>query len=79
MKSKPGAMKRREKVDKGERDRFAQNLAQMAAQHSSVPDKGMGFDINSAPAVPSTTDRWTALRGFISQTLEVKPELKAKT
>lgn len=69
MKSRPGAMKRREKVDNSERDRFAKNLAQLAA---AKPVAKAGDD----KAVPSTSERWAALRGFISQTLETKPELK---
>ncbi|KAJ9628137.1 hypothetical protein H2204_009539 [Knufia peltigerae] len=77
MKSRPGAMKRREKLDKGERDRFAKNMAQLAASRSaSDPEKEIA-DVNtvSQASVPSTSDRWAALRGFISQTLETKPEL----
>lgn len=64
MKSRPGAMKRREKVDKVERERFAKNVAQMA----SAQDGG------TTPA--PYTERWKALRGFISQTMERKPESK---
>lgn len=63
IKSRPGAMKRREKLDKGERDRFAKNLAQMAANTPTTTDK-------SQP--PNPGDRWKALRGFISQTMEKK-------
>ena len=66
LKSRPGAMKRRQKVDAAERDRFAKNMAQMAAP-SSTGASGLSAKL-------------AALRGFISQTLEVRPELqKAKT
>jgi hypothetical protein len=71
MKSRPGAMKRREKLDKTERDRFAKNLAQMAATSSS----GATGTTNTAETVPKSEDRWKALRGFIEQTMEKKPEL----
>ncbi|KAJ9653920.1 hypothetical protein H2198_006971 [Neophaeococcomyces mojaviensis] len=64
MKSKPGAMKRRQKLDNSERDRFAKNLAQMAAQ-------GAG----SAPT--SSVEKLKALRSFISQTLEKRPDMPA--
>ena len=81
MKSRPGAMKRRENLDRGERDRFAKNMAQLAAPKSvSAPTKepiqqdGSHLATKS-PAIPSTSERWAALRGFISQTLETKPEL----
>jgi Ribosome biogenesis protein SLX9 len=55
LKSRPGALKRREKLDKGERDRFTKNMAQLATTTSQAGD-------------PS--NKWATLRGFISQTLE---------
>ena len=61
MKSRPGALKRREKLDKGERDRFSMNMAQMATTNSQEDD---------------TTKKWAALRGFISQTLEKRQDTK---
>jgi len=64
MKSKPGAMKRRQQLDNSERDRFAKNLAQMA-----VPGAG------SAPT--TSVDKLKALRSFISQTLEKRPDITA--
>ena len=80
MKSKPGALKRREKLDKGERDRFAKNMAQLAASKTlSEADQAASGNLGKAEtksSVPSTGERWAALRGFISQTLERKPELK---
>ena len=82
MKSRPGAMKRREKLDLGERERFAKNMAQMAVSApppSSEP--GGGKDVGqageaAAAATAATSQRWAALRGFIAQTLEQKPEMK---
>ncbi|KIW72326.1 hypothetical protein, variant [Phialophora macrospora] len=82
IKSRPGAMKRRENLDKGERDRFAKNMAQLVTATSTPasvgkPDTKENGDASSrAAAVPPTSERWAALRGFISQTLETKPELK---
>lgn len=72
MKSRPGAMKRREKLDQGERERFAKNLAQMAVSPTAA-DAQAGAAEGTAGA---TSQRWAALRGFIAQTLEQKPELK---
>ncbi|KIV95409.1 hypothetical protein PV10_03069 [Exophiala mesophila] len=75
MKSKPGAMKRREKLDKSERDRFAKNMAQLAGSNGS--DATHGGDLpTGTPTATSTTSRWAALRGFISQTLETRPDLQ---
>jgi len=62
MKSRPGAMKRKQKLDNNERDRFAKNLAQMA-----VPTSGSG--------AATSAEKLRALRGFISQTLEKRPEV----
>ncbi|EXJ65090.1 hypothetical protein A1O7_01430 [Cladophialophora yegresii CBS 114405] len=83
IKSRPGALKRRENVDRGERDRFAKNMAQLASatSTSAATEKRDSKDNEeSSPntaAIPSTSERWAALRRFISQTLETKPELKA--
>lgn len=63
MKSRPGAMKRREKLDKTERDRFAKNLAQMAGGASAT---GASEHANA----PKPEDRLKALRSFIAQTME---------
>ncbi|KAL2427041.1 hypothetical protein ABEF95_007339 [Exophiala dermatitidis] len=91
MKSRPGAMKRKEKLDKGERDRFAKNLAQLAAAapkpattgetNASRGDGDSDSDSDPKPTatVASTSDRWAALRGFISRTLETRPDVKNVT
>jgi hypothetical protein len=71
MKSRPGALKRREKVDQGERERFAKNLAEM---------NGKRVDPGESSITPAdgqqAHNRWAALREFISQTMERKPEMK---
>jgi hypothetical protein len=54
-------MKRKEKLDMMERERFAKNMAQMAGSTK----KG-------------ETNRWAALRGFITETLDQKNEFKEK-
>ncbi|KAJ5925628.1 hypothetical protein N7454_008267 [Penicillium verhagenii] len=73
LRHKPGALKRREKVEKVERDRFAKNMAQMSGlQATPVP---IGTDENNTTANP-TANRWSALRNFISQTMEQQPVFK---
>lgn len=62
MKSRPGAMKRKQKLENDEKDRFAKNLAQM-----TMPTSGGG--------AASAADKMRALRGFIAQTLETRPEV----
>ncbi|KAI9772309.1 MAG: hypothetical protein M1840_001058 [Geoglossum simile] len=61
LKSRPGALKRKAKVEKGERERFNRNLAQM-----------VGVVGEGGVAAAATSTRWAALRGFVSQTLERK-------
>jgi Ribosome biogenesis protein SLX9 len=66
LRSRPGALKRKAKVERGERERFNKNLAQMVGV---AGENGAGA---ASPAATST--RWAALRGFVSQTLERKEE-----
>jgi hypothetical protein len=68
-------MKRREKIDLGERERFARNMAQMAASPVASNSEA-GITGQSEGPAAATSQRWAALRGFIAQTLEQKPELK---
>lgn len=68
VKTRPGAMKRKEKLEKGERERFAKNLAEMSRQTPTEPVHG------TSTTDSSTAGRWQALRGFISSTMERLPE-----
>lgn len=72
MKSRPGAMKRRENIDKGERERFAKNLAQMNGKTAERVGEG---DKKKLEGSQQTHGRWAALRGFIAQTMERRPEM----
>jgi hypothetical protein len=64
MKSRPGAMKRKAKLEKIEKERFNQNLVQLASS-----TKGGVIQ-----------DRWAALKSHVQSTTEVKPEfLKAQS
>lgn len=89
LKSKPGALRRKERVVKGEMERFGMSLAQLsavrevpvvagpagaaaaAAAERMVEEDG-GADENKAP-VQSTANRFAALRGFISATMDQNP------
>lgn len=70
MKSRPGATKRRQKLEKMERERFGKNMAQLAA--------GGVQGAREEPHKTATANKWAALRNFISQTLEQKPEFVKK-
>lgn len=70
LKSRPGAMKRKNRLETMEMERFKKNLAQMS-QPAAVSTTGT--------AEPKTGDRWAALRGFIGQTMETNPQFGNKT
>jgi hypothetical protein len=75
LKHRPGAMKRKEKLEHLERNRFMKNMAQMTAIETNAAkpaDSGSGTN----PESNSTSNRWAALRGFISQTMEHQAAFK---
>jgi hypothetical protein len=74
LKHRPGAMKRKAKLDQLERDRFAKNMAQMTAGlGSSSQPVGTAME-GKAP----TSSRWAALRSFIANTMDQNPEFKLR-
>jgi hypothetical protein len=84
LKSRPGALKKKEKLVKGEMERFGKSLAQLAAVQSAEAagkdmeveesgEKKDGEETQAQTAPPSTANRWAALRGFISATMEQNP------
>lgn len=83
LRHKPGAMKRRQNLEKIERDRFAKNMAQMAAmdpqpQQQQPPGTGQSETTKPESEQSGTANRWAALRGFISQTMEQQPVFKGQ-
>ncbi|KAI1208077.1 ribosome biogenesis protein SLX9-domain-containing protein [Annulohypoxylon truncatum] len=89
LKGGRGAMKRKERVVKGEVRRFGVSLARLnAVQEEGAKgvdgersaDAGESGESQGAPAVAptSTTQRWAALRGFISSTMEQNPAFIGK-
>ncbi|KAF2677532.1 hypothetical protein K458DRAFT_349900 [Lentithecium fluviatile CBS 122367] len=65
LKSRPGAMKRKEKLEKMEMQRFNANLAQMVGTNTGG---------NAVGGSNSIADRWAALKNHVRSTTEVKPE-----
>ncbi|OJZ92455.1 hypothetical protein BO85DRAFT_434738 [Aspergillus piperis CBS 112811] len=76
LQHRPGAMKRREKLERLERDRFAKNMAQMSSMQAPAPTT---TDSNSNTDEGSVSNRWAALRNFISQTMEQQPAFKSSS
>ncbi|KUI60961.1 hypothetical protein VP1G_08161 [Cytospora mali] len=85
LRSKPGALRRKERVVRGEMERFGMSLAQLSSvKEVPVPAAGGermmedgGADENKAPA-QSTANRFAALRGFISATMDQNPAFAAQ-
>ncbi|EED18747.1 conserved hypothetical protein [Talaromyces stipitatus ATCC 10500] len=77
LKHRPGAMKRKEKMEKLERNRFIQNMAQMSAIEQAASNAQQQPENQfTSTGSNSTSNRWAALRGFISQTMEHQPAFK---
>ncbi|KAK7186292.1 hypothetical protein PSPO01_07681 [Paraphaeosphaeria sporulosa] len=68
LKSRPGAMKKKEKLEKLEKERFNMNLAQMATTSTA----------SSATGRNPAADRWAALKKHVKNTAEIKPEFLEK-
>lgn len=114
LKSRKGALKRKERVVKGEMERFGVSMAKLAGTGvvapKSVPsaaaagvNQGLDEDgdeddmddadderpaakpastttttIATTPAAATTSNRWAALRGYISATMEQNPAFTGK-
>jgi Ribosome biogenesis protein SLX9 len=79
LKSKPGAMKRKEKLERGERERFGKNLAVIMGSRvvveENMQDAGTVQDGEATAAVkPSATaGRFAALRAWVGTNMEKHP------
>ena len=74
MKSRPGAMKRKEALLNVERERFNKNMAQMASL--DVDRAEVKKTEATAESNGGSSGRWQALREFIQQTMEQRPDPK---
>ena len=98
LKSKKGALKRKERVVKGEMERFGVSMARLTGtpeerKRVKTPAGIRGHDDEAemdgqedqtvektapAQAAPATANRWAALRGYISATMEQNPAFEGK-
>lgn len=65
LKTRPGAMKRKQKLEDQEKERFGKNLASMNVQAPVAANAA-----SAQAEAGATGNRWAALRGFIGQTME---------
>lgn len=68
LKSKPGAMRKKENLIARERERFNNNMAQMIQTKAEKVSKTATSYANE-----STGLRWAAIREFIQQRVEQRP------
>ncbi|OAQ68748.1 ribosome biogenesis protein SLX9 domain-containing protein [Pochonia chlamydosporia 170] len=104
LKSKRGALKKKERIVKGEMERFGASMARLSGtqqaartntQKSAIDEDSDAEDEDmttqspvpaqqgvpqqgSAAAQTATSDRWAALRGYISATMEQNPAFAGK-
>lgn len=73
LKSRPGALKNKEKIISMEKDRFNKNMAQMATLQPSGVGISNGSQAKDTDSEVPTGRKWAALRVFIQQTMEPRP------
>ncbi|OAA77069.1 hypothetical protein LEL_06753 [Akanthomyces lecanii RCEF 1005] len=82
IKSKKGALKRKEQVVKGEMERFGNSMAQMAGTQEGTGSSNSAATGRTStastggettPTSAGASNRWAALRGYISSTMEQNP------
>ncbi|EKJ74879.1 hypothetical protein HYE68_009117 [Fusarium pseudograminearum] len=80
LKSKRGALKKKERVVKGEMERFGVSMARLTAQEEEkvVPQDEKMDEEEKKAAPAATANRWAALRGYISSTMEQNPAFTGK-
>lgn len=73
LKSRPGALRKMEALITMEKDRFNKNMAQMMQSNNAKDNaESQNKECNTNH---ETGKRWAAIRGFIQQTMERRPEL----
>ena len=78
LKSRPGALKRKERIVKGEMDRFGESMARLVGGGGAEGGLGRGREAGGEKQANPTGNRWAALRGYISSTMEQDPAFAKK-
>ncbi|KAL6904163.1 ribosome biogenesis protein SLX9 domain-containing protein [Trichoderma evansii] len=83
LRSKKGALKRKERLLKAEMGRFGVSMAQLSSMPAQPQNGSQSTEKAAAPASssngsapappPAVSNRWAALRGYISATMEQNP------
>lgn len=81
LKSKKGALKKKEQVVKGEMERFGVSMAKLSEtqqQQQQQPQQTSSQVTSQDTNTGATSSRWAALRGYISATMEQNPAFASK-
>lgn len=66
-------------VVKGEMERFGASMAKLTETPAQTEAKDTAMTTEAQAAQPATSDRWAALRGYISTTMEQNPAFAKKS
>lgn len=73
LRSRPGALRRKERVVRGEMERFGESMARLVGGGGAEGGLGMGEKEEGKKEANPAGNRWAALRGYISATMEQEP------
>lgn len=76
LRSKKGALKRKEQVVKGEMERFGVSMAKLSETNARATSKAASEP--AAAGGSASSSRWAALRGYISATMDQNPAFVGK-
>jgi hypothetical protein len=77
LRSRPGAMKKKEMVERMERERFKKNMALMIAGTATQAAHGSSMASDGGLTTQNATNgRWAAIQAHIKQTMDQKEEFK---
>jgi hypothetical protein len=83
LKSKPGALKRKEKLERGERERFGKNLAVILGGKvgggESMDVEGQGGEGGEKKREEVVKGRFAALRAWVGTNMEKHPAFEKGT
>lgn len=71
LQSKPGARKKRDKLDREERDRFGKNLAILSQARSAEEKVPASIAVMTEASAAAPVNRWAALRQHITSSFSV--------
>lgn len=78
LRSKKGALKRKEQVVKGEMERFGVSMAKLSETSAQAANSAATETTSATAGGSASSSRWAALRGYISATMDQNPAFAGK-